>query len=447
MRTRILLFLLAFIALALIWGCKPQPEVQTEPVPQEQSNIKALEYEIKVAFSNGYEYYKNKQYSDAIQPFKKILELDKNCETEFCEKAYRYLADTYIRLEMPDTAENIYKEAISKFPSISSLHSGLAFIYLKDKQRLVNQRNSILTPGDSISTLSAEEMIEYDIIQDSTDMVTTKAIEEYKKSVELDPNDNESMNQLGRIYLEEGKLDDAVEWYEKSGSVDSNNVDIWNILVKLYETRRNNEGLMLAYQNLNRLLSEDQDIKLELGRIHGVLGNFEEALSVLEEYNNTNPQDAKGYHYLGLVYFRQKRYSESLDKLKEAAKLNPENPRIQVDIAEVYRDLKKYKTASNYIDKALGIDRSYYYAYFVLGEIYEQYGMAKLPADATLDMRAKLVFEEATAQYRKALKDAKWNTAARNKIDFLKQYLATGEEKTQYKFIYKELPKVYLEDL
>ncbi|MBN1755144.1 tetratricopeptide repeat protein [bacterium] len=438
--------IIGLFVILLFASCNQQPQVEMQPETTPEQDLAELEYQVKVQFSNGYEYYKNKQYTDAIDPLKMILELDSGCQTEFCEKAYRYLADTYIRLDMLDTAKVMYQEAIDKFPDKSNLHCGLAYIYFKEKQGYLDRRDSLIANVDSLEQLDPEKQNIYSCIIDSIENVNQVAILEYKKSVELDPQDCESMRQLGRIYLEDGKLDSAVAWYEKGARCDSNQVAIWKTLERLYETRRNNEGLAIAYQNLLRLQPDDQDVKLELGRVYGQLGRFDESMALLEEYTQSNPDDPKGMHYLGLVFFRQKEYTKSLEKLKQAAGLNPDSPRIQVDIAEVYRDLKKYRTANGYISKAISIDSKYYYAYFVRGEIYEGYGMAILPPDGTLNMESKMVFEEALEQYRKALKDSQWNAPAKSKIDFLKPYLATAEEKAAYIHMKGKLPEVSLED-
>lgn len=371
---------------------KLQAEAQRQA--EEQAKKAALEEEIKMTLSTGLEYYKNGQYEDAIRNFKRVIfELDPNRET-----AYKYLADAYFRINAPDSAEWIYSEALKKFPARSYLHRGLGFVYLKEGK-------------DSLAKI------------------------ELMRAVELDTTDHVSYEALASMQLSEGKIDSAILWSEKAVCYDSLNISLWTTLGKCYETRKNNLALVRVYKELRRLKPDSIEVLVSLGKAYLELDSVGAAESVLKEYMAAKPDDYQGPYFLGLAYLLGKDYQASITYLKKAQKMNPTFAKIDCELGMAYRELKDYKKAMDYADSALKKRKNYGYAYLLRGSVYEAWGFDKVKPDGTLTYEAKLEFEKAVEEYKKALQDPEWASQAQEKINYLKDYLPTAEEKKVKKFL------------
>jgi tetratricopeptide (TPR) repeat protein len=393
-----------------------------EKIPTEATEVDTakINLEIRKHLSFGIEYYKNKQYGDAIRNFKKVLEID-----PVNELGYKYLADSYLR--HPDTtyidsAQTLYETATMQFPTNPYFFSGLGYIY----QKIVSRLEGEIEDADSITK---------DKLSQQIDNFCYKALVNFQRAVSLDANDYTSINAIGLIFLRQSKLDSAMVWYEKSVIVDSNQAYIWDFLSKIYVAYNKNEDAMKAFGKLVQLLPEEPDYLLKFGQYCAKCGKFHRSLSILDEYIITNPDDYRGYQYLGLVKAVNKEFKEALTQFKKAEELNANSVKLLCDIANTYKDMKRYNSARNYISKAKKIDPNFGYIYIVEGDIIYSQAMDKIPESGEVNMEVKCTFLKASKVYRRVINNPDWGGLARSKLDFIKPYLPSREEIKQYRFM------------
>ncbi len=371
----------------------------------EQARIDSLDYAIKIELSLGLEYHKNAQYTDAIPHFKKIIyELDPSEQ-----RAWKYLADSYFRLDHPDSAFAAYTEGIEKFPDMSYLHRGLAILYQK---------------------MASEGEVEY---MDS-------ALAEYCTACRLDENEAYSAAQIGLILLSRGNLDSSQVWFEISAKADSNQIDIWEKLADIYMVRGNWEGVRKAYKNLTRIDPENTEYALNHGRAQANTGDYENAIATLNAYIESNPDDFKGYKYMGLVHSASGKYSLAQKSFVKAEDIAPDNIKLLLDIADTYIDMKQLSSANKYLRKARAIDPNSCQAIVVEGNIC----VAKMRgevSDEGVGVRDKLRFECCRDIYCRAASRGceRWSDVARMKMKYLDQFMPTAQEKKEFYFINPEL--------
>ena len=414
----------AFLGIVLvIISCAPQETAiqQSEQKKTTAEDSARIALEIKKYLSFGLEYYKNKQYNDAIRNFKKVLSMDPSNEL-----AHKYLADSYLRhpdSTMIDSAFVLYSSAIKKFPNTAYFYSGYGYVLHK-----VARRYADLAEQESDSAKK-------EALQNKSGALIDSALVNFHKAVELDTGDYASMNALGTIYLSRGRLDSAMKWLGKSVEIDSNQVEIWDILAKIYVARGLNKEAARAYKHLHRLMPEESEYLLKYGQYLAKSGDLKKSLDILNEYINKNPNDYRGYQYLGLVMAFKKNYKDALRQLKKAEKLNPKSVKLMCDIASVYKDMKNYALARRYLAKAKKIDPKFGYIYIVEGDIVYQQAMDLVPESGELNMAAKCKLLTAYKIYKKALADPNWAGFAKSKMDYLKKYLPTREEIKAYEFM------------
>ncbi len=361
---------------------------------EEEARKAALEEEIKITISNGLEYYKNGQYEDAIRNFKKVIyELDPTREI-----AYKYLSDAYIRAGYLDSAKLVYSEGIKRFPDKGYLYRGLGLLYMREGE-------------DSAAKFNLE------------------------RAVELDTTDNVSYEALATLSIKLGKIDTAIIYSEHALCYDSLNLSLWTTIARCYEARKNFEGLLRSYKAIHRLKPDSIDLLIQLGKTYLSLDSFAQAEQVFKEYLSKRASDYQGPYFLGLTYLLSKRYNEAIQYFRQAVKMNPDFPKVYCEIGMAYKELKNYDKALEYADIALKKKKGYGYGYLLRGAVYEAKGFDRVKPDGTLTYEAKLQFEKAVAEYKNAVVDPEWKDQAVDKINYLKDYLPTEEEKRVKKFL------------
>ena len=154
------------------------------------------------------------------------------------------------------------------------------------------------------------------------------AFVEFQKALELNPNDKETLNAIGVIYLL--KLEDyarAVEFLRKALKQDKNYSEAWNNLGVAYEKMGKYQEAIEAYK------------------------------TALQNTFYRNPE--KAFNNLGRVYYRNRRYDDAIDAYKEAAKRASDFALPYYGLALCYNAAGKYGNAATALKKALDVDPAY----------------------------------------------------------------------------------------
>jgi tetratricopeptide (TPR) repeat protein len=130
-----------------------------------------------------------------------------------------------------------------------------------------------------------------------------KAIDEFKKAVELKPDCSEAFVHLGNIAIKRGESEKAIENYGRA-------IDIGDDL--------------------------EAEARLKLGDVYFLRGGFDDALSEYEAARERNPHSADTYYALGLVFMAKRNYYEAIPNLEKALTLNPHHSEALSNLARAY---------------------------------------------------------------------------------------------------------------
>jgi tetratricopeptide (TPR) repeat protein len=415
-----------FAGLFLI-SCGPEQQVC---LPEQQKNnvcpvdSAALKKEIKDNLSLAWENYKNKQYDRAIEQFRKVLSLDPENE-----KAYKYIADACLRhpdSTYIDTAFNMYKTALTKFPENEGFHTGIAYVFQKMSAKLTDKAKA---EKDSAKAAGLNEKAA--ILEDST-------LNHFYIAFKINSKNAVTSSSIGTIWLSRNALDSTILWYERSVVIDSNQTPIWDVLSKIYQARAENKKSAYAFENLHRIVPDEPEYLLKMGQYLAKDEQFAKAVEILKKYVDSNPKDYRGYQYMGLAYSANKNNTEALKQLKEAEKLNTKSPKLLCDIASTYAEMKQYDSAEMYLNKARKEDANYGYIQIIQGDVIYKRAKDQLPEDGSLNMEIKCQFLAASKIYQRVMRDPDWSSWAKTRLDFIKPYLPTAEEIKSYQFMQKK---------
>jgi len=129
-----------------------------------------------------------------------------------------------------------------------------------------------------------------------------KAIQAYKKVIELEPTHVEAYNNLGIIYQEMGDFANALEAYQKSIAINPRYEKGHNNLgILLYLTERYEES-MEAFQKALAINSQNLESHINLGILFKKRGQMEKAIECYQKALAINPLYGEAHYNIGLLY-------------------------------------------------------------------------------------------------------------------------------------------------
>jgi len=155
-----------------------------------------------------------------------------------------------------------------------------------------------------------------------------KAIEMYKKSITLAPDDTKLYYYLGRLYMEENKQVEGMSTFSTG-------------IFKCKEKLKNNPGV---------------ETYLDLAKIYAFQNQHEESILTLYKALKIDEGNYEVYRMLAEEYFNFKQYRESIIEAEKAIKLNPKDHESLLYAGLSYHKLNIIGRALEYFSRSLAIN-------------------------------------------------------------------------------------------
>jgi tetratricopeptide (TPR) repeat protein len=198
-----------------------------------------------------------------------------------------------------------------------------------------------------------------------------QSIESFNKAVEIYPQYEEALYNLGVVQKKAGKPDDAINSYQRAIGINPHNVNAYNnlgnLLTQKGHIKQSIEHLNLAL-NLNPKFAEAHNnlglANMKLNKLHECINNF---LLAIEN----NPQYEGAYINLGRVYRELNEFDNELNCYKKCLKIKPNASKILVQLGRAYRNRGENKLAIDCFESSLNFNPESYSAYFELANLSE----------------------------------------------------------------------------
>lgn len=355
---------------------------------------KKYEFELAKSWSFGFENYKNKQYDSAVKHFWRLARMDTISKFP---KVYRYLGDSYLKLDKPDSAQYVFEQGMKKYPDDAYLHRMVGFLQAQREQ---------------------------------TDM----AISQYEKVVELEPESEDDWKQLAVLYVKADRVEDAIAAYDKVLQLNPDDIDSQKNKTALIASTGDIEAVIQEKEKIRVQDSTNAQVRYDLGKLYFDQSEFEKSIERFKEFLQLTPGDVGAMEYLATAYQRLEKYRQAIGEFKKILDIEPQNKKAMAEISRSYRGLGNFTSARTYANKALAIDNAYGLAWIALGEVYEATAEQCVnQKDGKVDYNDKLVYELAYQQYERAKRDLEYRPEAERHISFLQGVLPTKEDKFMHK--------------
>jgi len=243
------------------------------------------------------------------------------------------LADLYFRTGHVHDAEVTAHNLIKNTPNDLDAHKLLGHIYLR---QLSDASNSVSSTSPSGNVLD-------------------QAIGEFEKVVSLQPKDIEDRMVLGQLYTVKHEPKKAEEQFKTAQAIEPDSEEVVLNLARLYAE---SGDVAHAAKVIEAVPVGDRSPKMEvaLGSAYDQLKQTKDAIAAYQRAADMDPGDAHTLDVLGQALLADNQLDEALKQFKQLADADPENIEALVKISEIQRRQSHYEDALATIRKARKLD-------------------------------------------------------------------------------------------
>jgi tetratricopeptide (TPR) repeat protein len=260
-----------------------------------------------------------------------------------------------------------YKLALNADPDSSELNNGLADLYFRigrvhDAE--VTARTLLKTSPDDIDAHRLLGRIYLRQLGESEngvssssppDNVLDQAISEFEKIVALQPKSVEDRMVLGQLYSVKHEPDKAEEQFKTAQAIEPESEDVVLNLSRLYAE---SGDLQHAAKAIEAVPEDGRTPKMEftLGALYDQMKQPKDAIAAYKRAEDLEPGDLQTMDALAQALLNNEDLDEALKEYQELSQADPENADALSHIAEIERRQGKYEDALATVRKARKLD-------------------------------------------------------------------------------------------
>jgi len=197
-----------------------------------------------------------------------------------------------------------------------------------------------------------------------------KALEIYKKALELHPRYDEVYYNMANIYIGQKKYDLAMAMYDKAIEIKPNYAMAYHNRALLYAMIGEND---MAIENLNKAIALQPDYTLAYrnrGYYYVLKGDFERAIPDYDKALELDPDYDTVYSERGAAYAKLGDYEKAIPDYLEALRLNKRTPQVYGNLGYALYRVGKFKEALRHLTTAIQIDPNFVAAFHNRAQVY-----------------------------------------------------------------------------
>jgi len=253
-------------------------------------------------------------------------------------------------------AEAQFKAAVSLQPDSEEAVTSLAYLYNEegDTSRAVKVLTNVPTSAQS-SKLFAALGYTYEQQKDYK-----KAIDSYKKSVELDSDNLDSVRGLAQNLLNDGQTEAALEQYKAITEADPQDAQAHLRIAELYRRSGKFDLALDSLKKTSTLVTDSLEVPYNTALVYEAQGRYDEAAQILQgllkktekanfEYTSGDKNNRSVFlERLGTILREQHKTDASVAAFQQMLDMGDENAsRGYQQMIETYRDAKLWQKASD----------------------------------------------------------------------------------------------------
>jgi len=262
-----------------------------------------------------------------------------------------------------------YKNALNADPTSPQLNDGLADLYFRTghvHEAEVTARTLLKSAPDDIDAHKLLGRIYLRQLSDASNAVSSsspsgnaldQAIAEFEKIISLQPKSIEDRMVLGQLYTVKHEPKKAEEEFKNAQAIEPDSEEVILNLARLYAE---SGDVAHAAKVIEAVPVTDRSPKMEvaLGAAYDQLKQPKEAIAAYQRAADMDPGDAHTLDALGQALLKDNQLDEALKQFKLLAEADPEDTEALIHIGEIQRQQGHYEDALATIRKARKQDPS-----------------------------------------------------------------------------------------
>jgi tetratricopeptide (TPR) repeat protein len=195
-----------------------------------------------------------------------------------------------------------------------------------------------------------------------------QAIDEYKKALELDPNNSEILSEMAESYLRNNRMREAVDTAQKAIQADRDNIEAHKLLTTIYlqVIGRANAQQPPSAETINNAIHEFEEIIridpterqsfLMLGRLYQIKGDRDRATDIYKKFLGIEPGSEEGVTALAKLHMDAGNYKEAVELLETFVKDRPDSDGALQTLGEAYSDMQEFGKSADAYKRASELD-------------------------------------------------------------------------------------------
>lgn len=181
-----------------------------------------------------------------------------------------------------------------------------------------------------------------------------EAMREYRRSLEISPTNDAACTNLGAALVSQGKLDEAIEIFSRGAAINPSNGRLQaNLGAALLEKGRLNEAVS-ALQRALEVDPESADALNTLGWALARANRLDESLAALRKAVQIKPDSAEYLYSLGRVLAARGSFAEAIPPLEKSVLLSKGQIAVSVELlSSMYGEVGRYEEALMFARRAL----------------------------------------------------------------------------------------------
>ena len=243
------------------------------------------------------------------------------------------LADLYFRTNRIHDAEVTARTLLKTSPNDIDAHKLLGRIYLRQLGEGENGVSSSSPPNNALD----------------------QAITEFEKIVSLQPRSVEDRMVLGQLYTVKHQPDKAEAQFKEAQAIEPESEEVVLNLSRLYAE---SGDLQHAIKAIQAVPEDGRSPKMEftLGALFDQQKQPKDAIAAYKRADDLEPGDAQTIDALAQALLNNDQLDEALKEYQQLAEADPESAEAQSHIAEIQRRQGKYEEALATVKKARKLD-------------------------------------------------------------------------------------------
>lgn len=179
----------------------------------------------------------------------------------------------------------------------------------------------------------------------------------YAHMAELNPEEaNIYYSTILRMYDQAGVADKAIDAARKLIELDPNSeINVYNLGLMFMKLERYDEAIQ-TFQEVLGINPEYDRAYFNIGVCYSQQKKYPESIEAFEKFVELSPDNADGWHYVGMGYMLNKKFARAVEPLQKAVELRPEFAPAYYNLAITYLNLKDNFSAREIHKKLLTLD-------------------------------------------------------------------------------------------